>query len=188
MTRTASPRRSAIARAPAPRPASAPFGELLRQWRRRRGLSQLALALDASVSQRHLSFVESGRAAPSRDMVLRLAEYLDVPLRERNHLLLAAGYAPVYRESTLDDPKAVLYQQQWKARGEAIRIRVEPHDARGDPAQRLVQQRPVPQRIRRVRPVRTSEVEDGPAAAEAGDVVDALDERGKGRRHRAAAL
>ena len=86
------------------RPTSAPFGDLLREWRRRRGLSQLALALDASVSQRHLSFVESGRAAPSREMVLRLAEYLDVPLRERNHLLLAAGYAPAFDERPLDDP------------------------------------------------------------------------------------
>jgi transcriptional regulator with XRE-family HTH domain len=69
------------------------FGALLREWRQRRRLSQLALALDADVSQRHLSFVESGRARPSREMVLRLAERLAVPLRERNRLLLAAGFA-----------------------------------------------------------------------------------------------
>lgn len=80
------------------------FGSLLREWRRRRQLSQLALALEAGVSQRHLSFVESGRARVSRELVLRLAEWLDVPLRERNHLLLAAGYAPAYSERPLDDP------------------------------------------------------------------------------------
>src|SRR6188768_936574 len=79
-----------------------PVGELLREWRERRRRSQLDLALDAEVSTRHLSFVETGRSAPSREMVLRLAEQLDVPLRERNSLLLAAGYAPVYAESGLD--------------------------------------------------------------------------------------
>ncbi|HEY9536105.1 MAG TPA: helix-turn-helix transcriptional regulator [Kiloniellaceae bacterium] len=81
-----------------------PVGEMLRGWRRRRRLSQLELALAAEVSQRHLSFVESGRAAPSRDLVLRLAEQLAVPLRERNALLVAAGFAPVYAERKLDDP------------------------------------------------------------------------------------
>lgn len=85
--------------------SSSPVGELLRSWRRRRRLSQLDLALAAEVSQRHLSFVESGRAAPSRDMVLRLAEQLTIPLRERNALLVAAGFAPVYRERKLDDPE-----------------------------------------------------------------------------------
>lgn len=80
------------------------FGPLLRAWRERRRLSQLALALDAGVSQRHLSFVESGRSEPSRAMVLRLAEHLGVPLRERNRLLLAAGYAPAYAERPLADP------------------------------------------------------------------------------------
>lgn len=84
-------------------PTSA-FGSLLRDWRQRRRLSQLALALDADVSQRHLSFVESGRAQPSRELVLHLAEQLDVPLRERNKLLLAAGYAPVFHERPLGDP------------------------------------------------------------------------------------
>jgi transcriptional regulator with XRE-family HTH domain len=81
-----------------------PVGELLRQWRTRRRLSQLDLANLAEVSTRHLSFVETGRAAPSREMVLHLTEHLEVPLRERNRLLLAAGYAPVYRESTMDAP------------------------------------------------------------------------------------
>lgn len=81
-----------------------PPGALLRNWRQRRRLSQLDLALAAEVSQRHLSFIESGRASPSRDMVLRLAEALAVPLRERNALLAAAGFAPVYRERTPDDP------------------------------------------------------------------------------------
>jgi transcriptional regulator with XRE-family HTH domain len=81
-----------------------PVGELLREWRERRHLSQLALALDAEVSARHVSFLETGRAHPSREMVLRLAEQLDVPLRERNALLLAAGYAPLYPERGLDDP------------------------------------------------------------------------------------
>jgi transcriptional regulator with XRE-family HTH domain len=80
-------------------------GELLRQWRIRRRISQLDLAVAAEVSTRHLSFMETGRAKPSREMVLRLGEHLDVPLRERNHLLLAAGYAPVYPENTLGDPE-----------------------------------------------------------------------------------
>jgi transcriptional regulator with XRE-family HTH domain len=84
-------------------PASA-FGSLLREWRQRRRLSQLTLALEAGVSQRHLSFVESGRAQPSRELVLHLSEQLDVPLRDRNKLLLAAGYAPVFNERRLDDP------------------------------------------------------------------------------------
>ena len=79
-----------------------PVGELLREWRARRRRSQLDLALDADVSARHLSFVETGRAQPSRGMVLRLAERLELPLRERNRLLLAAGFAPVYAELALD--------------------------------------------------------------------------------------
>jgi transcriptional regulator with XRE-family HTH domain len=79
-------------------------GPLLRQWRRRRRLSQLDLAGEAEVSQRHLSFLESGRAAPSREMVLRLAERLEIPLRDRNALLVAAGFAPLYAERALDDP------------------------------------------------------------------------------------
>jgi transcriptional regulator with XRE-family HTH domain len=81
-----------------------PVGELLRDWRQRRRLSQLDLASDAGVSARHLSFVETGRARPSREMVLHLAEQLEVPLRDRNELLLAAGFAPVYARRGLDDP------------------------------------------------------------------------------------
>ena len=81
-----------------------PVGELLRQWRVRRPLSQLDLAGDAGVSARHLSFLETGRAKPSREMLLRLAEQLEVPLRERNELLLAAGFAPVYGRRGLDHP------------------------------------------------------------------------------------
>ncbi|MGK8524453.1 helix-turn-helix domain-containing protein [Nocardia asteroides] len=78
-------------------------GALLREWRQRRRLSQLDLALAAETSARHLSCVETGRAAPSRAMVLRLCDTLEVPLRERNTLLVAAGFAPAYRESSLDD-------------------------------------------------------------------------------------
>jgi transcriptional regulator with XRE-family HTH domain len=81
-----------------------PFGDHLRHWRQHRRLSQLALAQEADISTRHLSFVETGRSAPSREMVLRLAERLAIPLRERNTLLVAAGYAPMYRERPLDDP------------------------------------------------------------------------------------
>jgi transcriptional regulator with XRE-family HTH domain len=80
------------------------FGDYLRHWRQHRRLSQLDLAQEAEISTRHLSFVETGRSAPSREMVLRLAERLDIPLRERNALLVAAGYAPMYRERSLDDP------------------------------------------------------------------------------------
>jgi len=77
-------------------------GELLRDWRQRRRLSQLDLAVEADVSARHLSFVETGRSKPSRELLLHLAEHLDVPLRERNSFLLAAGFAPLYPESALD--------------------------------------------------------------------------------------
>jgi transcriptional regulator with XRE-family HTH domain len=80
------------------------FGHLLRGWRQDRGVSQLALASGADVSPRHLSFVETGRSAPSRGLVLRLAGYLDIPLRGRNELLLAAGFAPEFSESPLDAP------------------------------------------------------------------------------------
>jgi transcriptional regulator with XRE-family HTH domain len=79
-------------------------GEHIRNWRNRRRLSQLDFALDVDISQKHLSFMESGRSAPSREMVLRLSEHLKVPLRERNVMLLAAGYAPVFPERSLDDP------------------------------------------------------------------------------------
>jgi transcriptional regulator with XRE-family HTH domain len=89
--------RSIVRRAP-------PVGELLRQWRRRRGFSQLDLACEADISTRHVSFLETGRSLPSRSMVIHLAERLDIPLRERNGLLVAAGYAPIYSEHSLDDP------------------------------------------------------------------------------------
>jgi transcriptional regulator with XRE-family HTH domain len=79
------------------------FGDLLRSWRRRRGLSQLQLSHVAAISARHLSFIETGRARPSREMTLHLAERLEVPLRERNDLLLAAGFAPVFRARALTD-------------------------------------------------------------------------------------
>ena len=81
-----------------------PVGALLREWRQRRRLSQLDLALDAGVSARHLSFLETGRSRPSPEMVLHLADQLSVPLRERNQMLLAAGYAPIYGQRPLDDP------------------------------------------------------------------------------------
>ena len=80
------------------------FGDLLRQWRMRRRMSQLDLASEAGISSRHLSFVETGRAQPSREMVLLLSRALDVPLRDRNDLLTAAGYAAMYRESGFDAP------------------------------------------------------------------------------------
>lgn len=84
--------------------SSPPVGAMLREWRTRRRMSQLDLASEAEISQRHLSFVESGRATPSREMVLHLAEQLAIPLRQRNQLLLAAGFAPSFNERSLDDP------------------------------------------------------------------------------------
>ncbi len=90
-----------IARRRAP---ARPIGEMLKAWRTRRRYSQLDLALEANISQRHLSFVESGRSLPSRDMVLHLSERLEIPLRERNVMLLAAGYAPIYLMRDLADP------------------------------------------------------------------------------------
>jgi transcriptional regulator with XRE-family HTH domain len=83
---------------------SGTFGDHLRAWRQRRRMSQLDLASEAGVSTRHLSFVETGRAAPSREMVLQLAEHLDLPLRDRNAMLMAAGFAPRYGARTLDHP------------------------------------------------------------------------------------
>jgi transcriptional regulator with XRE-family HTH domain len=100
MMRTAS---AAAPAALAPQPDM--FGPMLRTWRRRRGASQLALALQSGVSQRHVSFLESGRARPSRDMVVQLSTALDVPLRQRNAMLLAAGFAPAYRETNLSAPE-----------------------------------------------------------------------------------
>jgi transcriptional regulator with XRE-family HTH domain len=91
---------------------SHPVGTLLRDWRQRRRMSQLDLACEAEISTRHLSFLETGRSQPSRDMLLHLAERLEVPLRERNLLLIAAGYAPVFPERSLDDPAL---QDAWRA-------------------------------------------------------------------------
>src|ERR1700759_3887991 len=96
-------------------------GEHLREWRQRRHLSQLDLAGDAEVSARHLSFDETGRSAPSRDMVLKLAERLDVPLRERNVLLVAAGFAPAFPQRSLDDPAL-------KSAREAINLVLKAHE------------------------------------------------------------
>src|SRR5215472_14729977 len=90
--------------------AARPIGDYLREWRPRRHMSQLDLASDAEISARHLSFVETGRSTPSRDMVLHLADRLDVPLRERNTLLVAAGYAPVYTRTSLDSPEMAQVQ------------------------------------------------------------------------------
>jgi transcriptional regulator with XRE-family HTH domain len=87
------------------------LGELLKTWRSRRRVSQLDLASMAGVSARHLSFVETGRSKPSRELVLHLAEHLDVPLRDRNELLTAAGFAPLYRESSLDAPELASVRQ-----------------------------------------------------------------------------
>src|SRR5687768_2027897 len=86
---------------------AASVGELVRAWREQRRMSQLDLASEANISQKHLSFIESGRSAPSRDMIVLLADHLDVPLRERNTLLLSAGFAPIYRERAIDDPALV---------------------------------------------------------------------------------
>src|SRR4249920_1675624 len=80
-------------------------GPLLKQWRERRKMSQLGLATEADLSARHLSFVETGRAQPSRELVLHLSRVLAVPLRARNELLTAAGFAPIYRETALDAPE-----------------------------------------------------------------------------------
>ena len=100
-------------------------GPLLRRWREARHLSQLELALEAEVSARHISFLETGRAEPSREMLLTLSNVLDVPLRERNLLLLAAGYAPIYGETSLDDPRML----QVRAAVEVILKSNEPRSA-----------------------------------------------------------
>jgi transcriptional regulator with XRE-family HTH domain len=96
-------------------------GDYLRSWRQRRRMSQLDFALEAEISQRHLSFLESGRSAPSREMLLHLAECLDVPLRERNAMLLAAGFAPVFAERNLEDPAM-------EAARDAIRMVLKGHE------------------------------------------------------------
>src|SRR3954454_6525556 len=85
--------------------ATRPVGELLREWREHRRLSQLELSIQADISTRHLSFVETGRSKPTPEMILRLGEHLDVPLRERHTLLLAGGYAPAYPHHSMDEPE-----------------------------------------------------------------------------------
>ena len=87
------------------------FGDLLRFWRQQRGKSQLELSLDASVSQRHLSFLETGRSTPGRDLLLRLSRVLAIPLRERNVLLLSAGFAPLYTGEAMDAPEMAVVQR-----------------------------------------------------------------------------
>lgn len=90
---------------------SSSVGTLLKQWRERRRMSQLALAMEAEISSRHVSFMETGRSRPSREMVILLAEVLDIPPRARNDLLAAAGYAPIYRESDLDAPEMAQFRR-----------------------------------------------------------------------------
>jgi transcriptional regulator with XRE-family HTH domain len=84
--------------------ATRPLGDYLRDWRQRRRMSQLDLACEADISTKHLSFLETGRSTPSRDMLLRIAETLDIPLRDQNVMLVTAGYAPMFRERSIDDP------------------------------------------------------------------------------------
>ncbi|WP_158602073.1 helix-turn-helix domain-containing protein [Pararobbsia silviterrae] len=87
------------------------FGSALRYWRDKRGLSQLRLSAEADISQRHISFLESGRSQPSRELILRLGTVLDMPLRQRNVMLLCAGFAPAYQERTLSDPEMAAVRQ-----------------------------------------------------------------------------
>jgi transcriptional regulator with XRE-family HTH domain len=100
-------------------------GDVLRDWRKRRGLTQLDLACDAGISARHLSFVETGRAHPSRDVILRLAEQLDLPLRDRNALLVAAGFAPRFPQRPLSDPALAVVRRAV----DALLAAHEPHPA-----------------------------------------------------------
>jgi transcriptional regulator with XRE-family HTH domain len=111
---------------PAHQPVKAhELGDLLRYWRQQRGKSQLDLSLDTGVSQRHLSFVESGRSVPSRDLLSVVSEKLDIPLRERNVLLLASGYAPMYDECNWEAPEMVLLTKAI----DRVLLQQEPHPA-----------------------------------------------------------
>jgi len=101
----------ATAKRPGRGAGASPVGILIKQWRERRHMSQLGLSVEAEISTRHLSFLETGRAQPSRDMVLLLSRVLDVPVRQRNELLTAAGFAPIYRETTLDAPEMAQVRQ-----------------------------------------------------------------------------
>ncbi|MDO8801316.1 helix-turn-helix transcriptional regulator [Phenylobacterium sp.] len=104
-----------------PPDAAAGFPRLLREWRQKRRLSQLGLALSSGVSQRHVSFLESGRANPSRNMILQLSETLEVPLRDRNLWLTAAGFAPIFQVRALDDPQMALVMS-------AVRMMLKAHE------------------------------------------------------------
>lgn len=115
---------STLARVPDRLP-DRPVGQLLRAWRERRRLSQLDLSIEAEISTRHLSFVETGRSRPTPEMILKLSEHLDVPLRERNQLLLAGGYAPAYPEHSLDAPELASVREALRA----ILAGHEPHPA-----------------------------------------------------------
>jgi transcriptional regulator with XRE-family HTH domain len=101
------------------------LGNLLRYWRRQRGKSQLDLSLDTGISQRHLSFVESGRSVPSRELLLIVSEKLDIPLRERNVLLLASGYAPTYNEGAWETPEMAVVTKAI----DRVLLQQEPHPA-----------------------------------------------------------
>jgi transcriptional regulator with XRE-family HTH domain len=101
------------------------LGDLIRCWRQKRGKSQLDLSLDTGISQRHLSFVESGRSVPSRDLLSTISEALDIPLRERNVLLLASGYAPLYSECERDTPEMAAVTQAV----DHLLLQHEPHPA-----------------------------------------------------------
>jgi transcriptional regulator with XRE-family HTH domain len=117
------------------------LGNLLRYWRRERGKSQLDLPLDTGISQRHLSFVETGRSTPSRDLLLTLSEKLDIPRRERNALLLASGYAAIYEESSWEVPEMAAVTKAI----DRVLLQQEPHPAlvldRYAPAQRAIRGR-----------------------------------------------
>lgn len=107
--------------------ATRAVGEHLREWRRRRGLSQLELAVEAEVSSRHLSYVETGKANASREMLLRLSETLEIPLRARNALLLSGGFAPAYGERPADDPEMAVVREVLAAHGPYPALAVDRH-------------------------------------------------------------
>lgn len=114
-----------ISSTPTAPPQEHELGDLLRYWRQQRGKSQLDLSLDAGVSQRHISFVESGRSTPSRELLIALSQTLDIPLRERNALLLASGYAPVYAEGAWDAPEMAVVTKAI----DRVLLQHEPHPA-----------------------------------------------------------
>ena len=137
--------------------ATVPLGTLLRDWRRRRRLSQLDLALEAGVSARHLSFLETGRSKPSREMVLHLSEQLEVPLRDRNHLLLAAGFAPAFEERAIDAPEMAPVREAL----DRVLAGHEPYPGRG--GRPLVEPRRPPTAASRCSPSTVARAPDGAA-------------------------